>query len=407
MTSRQRVAATLDFKEPDRTPIDLGAMRASGINCAVYTALKHHLGIRTPTKVLDTMQILAEVEPAVLERLHVDVVPLDVAAIEWTGLDASAGVEKRLFDGTCVRFAPGTNITEEKDGSWLLVGRGGAPVARMPKDGLYFDFIRPTMSGCRIDPAVFQPSYTVPDEELELLGRRVGYLFENTDKAVLGWGACLSLVGLSAILADNITQGALDEWLVMLMTEKETAHDMMGRYTDAVIAKLKLYHEAVGERCVAWGVGSDDAGTQRGGLLAPELFEEMIKPYYKRVCDWVHAHTTWKTFLHSCGSIYDYIGHWIDAGVDILNPVQISAARMEPERLKRDFAGRIVFWGGGCDTQQVLPLGSPDEVRRHVEHNIEVFRPGGGYVFTQVHNIQQNVPVANVLAMFQAAHECG
>jgi uroporphyrinogen-III decarboxylase len=134
----------------------------------------------------------------------------------------------------------------------------------------------------------------------------------------------------------------------------------------------------------------------------------MIKPHYGRLCDWVHRHTGWKTYLHSCGSIYHYIPHWIEAGIDILNPVQISAANMEPERLMKEFGGQIVFWGGGCDTQRVLPLGTPDEVREHVRHNIEVFGSGeGGYVFTQVHNIQQNVPVENVEAMFEAAYHYG
>ena len=134
----------------------------------------------------------------------------------------------------------------------------------------------------------------------------------------------------------------------------------------------------------------------------------MIKPHYKRLCDWVHTHTNWKTYLHSCGSIYHYIPHWIEAGIDILNPVQISAANMEPERLMESFGGKVVFWGGGCDTQKVLPLGTSEEIGEHVRHNIEVLGSGeGGYVFTQVHNIQQNVPVENVEAMFDAAYRYG
>ncbi|MGQ9555022.1 MAG: uroporphyrinogen decarboxylase family protein [Anaerolineae bacterium] len=276
----------------------------------------------------------------------------------------------------------------------------------MPKDGYYFDFLRPTMSG-HIDPDAFRPRDTIPDEELRLLEERSRHLYEDTDKAILGWGNSISLMGLSWLLSDNITQGALDEWLIMLMVEKDTAHEMMARYVDAVINCLALYHQAVGDRAFAWGIASDDAGTQRGELLRPELFVEMIVPHYKRLCDWVHANTNWKTFLHSCGSIYHYIPHWIEAGIDILNPVQISAANMEPERLKAEFGGKIVFWGGGCDTQRVLPLGTPDEVRAHVRHNIAVFAQGGGYVFTQVHNIQQNVPVENVEAMLAAAYESG
>jgi uroporphyrinogen-III decarboxylase len=296
----------------------------------------------------------------------------------------------------------------DHDGRWVFCDDAGDAYAVMPKDGFYFDFLRPTMSSTRIDPNNWKPSGSVPDEKLEAVAEHARFLYENTDKAILGWGACISVIGLSALLGDNITQGALDNWLVMLMTEKETAHEMMGRSVDAAIEQIKLYHQAVGDYCFAWGVGSDDAGTQRSEFLAPDLFREMIEPHYRRLCDWVHANTNWKTFLHCCGSIYRYIPEWIDAGIDILNPVQVSAANMEPERLMEDFGGKIVFWGGGCDTQNVLPLGTPEEVREHVRHNLEIFGSGdGGYVFTQVHNIQQNVPVENVEAMLAAAYEFG
>jgi len=407
MTSRERVRKALNFEKPDRVPIDLGAMRASGIASSAYARLKQRLGVNTPTKVADAMQILAEIEPEMLERLHVDVVALDVGTAAWQLTDASQGLPKRLFDGTEVRFPPGTNIAEGGDGGWLLRDTGGRPYARMPAGGFYFDFLPPTMAG-RIDPGAFRPAGTVSDEELDAIGKLARYLHEATDKAILGWGAALSLVGLSSLLADNITQGALDAWLTMLITEKETAGEMMGRYVDSVIQRLELYHQAVGDRCLAWGIGSDDSGTQRSELLAPELYAEMIKPHYRRLCDWVHANTSWKTFLHSCGCVHGYVEHWIEAGVDILNPVQISAARMAPERLMQEFGGRIVFWGGGCDTQKVLPLGSPEEVRRHVRDNLGAFAAGkGGYVFTQVHNIQPNVPAENIEAMLAAAYEFG
>ena len=177
---------------------------------------------------------------------------------------------------------------------------------------------------------------------------------------------------------------------------------------DRPVDRFGLYHQAVGDTCFAWGVASDDAGTQNGELLAPELFREMIKPHYRRLCDWVHTHTRWKTYLHSCGSIYHLIPEWIEAGIDILNPVQISAANMAPERLMQAYGGKIVFWGGGCDTQKVLPFGTPAGVRAHVRRNLELFNArAGGYIFTQVHNIQQDVPVANVEAMYAAAAEFG
>jgi uroporphyrinogen decarboxylase len=404
MNSRERILKAVNFEKPDRTPIDMGALRASGIHAEVYDKLKKRMGIFTPTKIHDSMQILAEIELEVLERLHADVVPLEAATALWARQDAIDGVEKRLFSGLNVYFPPQTNITGEPDGSWVLRNATGEPYARMPKNGFYFDFIRPTMSHIKIDPKKFRPRDTIPEEELYLLAEHGRFLYEETDKAILGWGASISLFGLSALLSDNITQGSLDEWLCMLMVEKETADEMMGRYVDSVISCMRQYNEVVGKYCFAWGVASDDAGTQRGELLSPDLFREMILPHYKRLCGWVHENTKWKTLLHSCGSIYHYIPGWIEAGIDILNPVQISAANMEPDRLMHDFGGKIVFWGGGCDTQKVLPLGAPEEIREHVRHNIRVFTSGtdGGYVFNQVHNIQQNVPVENVEAMFEA-----
>ena len=406
MTSRERVRRAIHFQHPDRVPIDLGATRASGISATVYERLKKRMGVNTPTKILDSMQLLAEVEAEMLERLHVDVVPLEGPLAAWNAMPCSAGTPRKLFSGVTGYFAPGTEVRVEKDGAWVLVNAAGAAYARMPKDGFYFDFIRPTMASSRIDPAKYKPASTVGDEELKAFESRAKFLYENTDKAILGWGASISMVGLSALLSDNITQGSLDEWLCMLMVEKETASEMMSRCTDAAIARAKLYHQAAGDKVMVWGVASDDAGTQRAGLLSPDVFREMILPHYKRFNDWVHKNTTWRTFLHSCGSVYDYIEGWIESGIDIINPVQISAANMEPRRLMDSFGGRIVFWGGGCETQRMLPLGTPDDIRRHVRENLEILAPAkGGFVFTQVHNVQPNVPAENVEAMLAAAYE--
>ena len=352
------------------------------------------------------MQILAEIEMDVVDRLHIDVLPLDSTDVGWTTQPAEDGEKRQLFTGLEVYFQPGAKIAVEDDGAWVLLNADGDAFARMPHDGFYFDFTRTTMAGQGIDPNAFQPADTVPDETLEMMAQRAEFLYNNTDKALLGWGACVSMIGLSALLGDNITQGSLDDWMITLMTEKETATEMMGRFTDAVIKRSQLFHEAIGDRCFAWGVASDDAGTQRCEFISPDLFEEMIKPHYARICDWVHQNTNWKTLLHSCGSVHDLIPHWIDAGVDIFNPVQISAANMDADRLYDEFGSKIVFWGGGCDTQNVLPHKTPAEVRQHVHDNLRAFHAlDGGYVFTQVHNVQQTVPVENVEAMLTAAYD--
>ena len=248
-----------------------------------------------------------------------------------------------------------------------------------------------------------------PDEQLKALEARGRFLYENTEYAMLGWGGGVCFLGLSLITdrLSNVTMGLPSEWMVMLMTEKETCHEMMDKSVDASIKCLEQLHDAVGDRCFAWGIAADDSGTQRSEFIRPELWAEMIKPHYARLCDWIHRHTSWKTFLHCCGSIYHLIPHMIEAGVDILNPIQTSAANMQAERLKKEFGGKIVFWGGGCDTQQVLPTATPEEIRAHVRERLAIFKPGGGYVFNQVHNIQTNVPAENIIAMLDAAYEYG
>jgi uroporphyrinogen-III decarboxylase len=278
----------------------------------------------------------------------------------------------------------------------------------MPRGGWYFDDVAFNRGGT-IDPAAFRPQSDIPDESLRLMESYARGLYRDTAYALLGWGFGVCFLGLSLITdrSSNVTQGLPDEWMMMLLTEKETCHEMMDRSVEATINCLRLVHEALGDCCFAWGIASDDSGTQRCEFIHPDLWAEMMKPHYAKLCAWIHAHTRMKTFLHSCGSIPNLIPHWIEAGVDILNPVQTSAAGMDPRVLKDRYGRRIVFWGGGCDTQTVLPRGTPDEVREHVKDRLSIFAPGGGYVFTQVHNVQAKVPVENVEAMLGAAHEFG
>ncbi|MGA2619294.1 MAG: uroporphyrinogen decarboxylase family protein [Thermoguttaceae bacterium] len=409
MTPRQRVLAAVNHQVSDRVPIDLGGMKASGIAVTAYDRLKRRLGIGTPTKVLDPRFMIAVVEEEVLRRLHADVAPLDLSGILGLVRPDAEWVGRRLFDGTQALFPPGTQIAEDAAGNWVLLAADGSPTSyQMPKNGFYFDD-KSFNQGDRIDPQKFQPVADIPDEHLRLLGDYARGLYDNTDYAILGWGFGVCFLGLSLITdrSANVTQGLTSEWMAMLMTEKETCHEMMDRSVEASIACLRLVEQAVGERPFAWGIAADDSGTQRGEFIRPALWAEMIKPHYKKLCGWIHAHTAWKTFLHCCGSVYNLLPEFIEAGVDILNPVQTSAANMEPERLKQEFGRRLVFWGGGCDTQRVLGQGSPEEIRQQVRQRLEIFRPGGGYVFNQVHNIQPNVPAENILAMFETAYELG
>jgi len=190
-------------------------------------------------------------------------------------------------------------------------------------------------------------------------------------------------------------------------THPEYIKEIYSRQTEAAIENLKLYRQAVGDRISVIFMSGTDFGSQRGEMISPDIYRRLYLPFHKRMNDWVHANTTWKTFFHCCGSIYHLIPSFIEAGVDILNPVQCSAANMDPQRLKDEFGDRVVFWGGGIDTQKTLPFGTPDEVRAQAAERIRIFAPGGGYVFNAIHNIQAKTPVENIAAMFEAAREHG
>ena len=409
MKSRERIAKTLRFEEPDRVPVDLGGMKASGIAVEAYLRVCKRLGIKGLPKICDSRFMTAWVEEPVLKTFRVDVAPLDLSMVASQMAPVSRWIPRKLFSGSEVLFPPGTSIREEPDGAWnLLNPDGSATPFRMPKDGHYFDDIS-FDRGDPIDAAQFKPTEDIADEALKQMARYAKDMHEGTDYALLGWGGGVCFLGLSLITErrSNVTMGRPSDWMVLLMTEPELCHEMMGRSVEASIKCLKLLHQAVGDKAFAWGIAADDSGTQRGEFIRPELWAEMIKPHYTKLCGWIHANTPWKTFFHSCGSVYHLIPHFIEAGIDILNPVQTSAANMEPARLKAEFGKKIVFWGGGCDTQHVLCSATPSGVRSQVRERMAIFKPGGGYVFNQVHNIQSNVPPENIISLFAAAQEFG
>lgn len=404
MTSRERVQMALNFKEPDRVPIDLGGMRSSGIMASAYAGLKNYLSIRNGRiRIPAVWSMLAEVEDSIRNRFAVDIIPLEARPNIWSKKEyVNRWIPWNLFDGTEVEIPEGTRLLPAEDGGWYILDENDKPCGKMPKDGFYFDALPEDVLCSPPKVSEYNPSCTLTDEELMYLEKRGRWLYENTDYAILGWG-----YGVRGLLSMTLPGVNWLDWLCMLYTEKNYCHDIMNKEVDAFIERMKMVNQSVGDYCAAWGIASDDAGTQRSEFISPEVWEEMIAPHYKRLCSWIHEHTKIKTFFHCCGSVYNLIPHFIECGIDILNPVQTSAENMEPERLKREFGSKIVFWGGGCDTQKVLPFGTADDVNQHVKERIPAFAPGGGFVFTQIHNIQQNVPPQNIAAMFEAAVKYG
>ena len=269
MTPRQALLKTVNHQIPDRVPINLGGCKASGIAVTAYDKMKQALGIPGRTKVSDPRFMIAVVEEEVLRRLHVDVVPLDLSILLNLVRPDREWLPRRLFDGTEPLFPPGTRIAEDTDGSWILLEADGSPSAfRMPKGGHYFDDTS-FNHGDRIDPRKFRPVSDIPDEHLKILEGYGRSLYQNTDYAILGWGFGVCFLGLSLITdrASNVTQGLPNEWMMMLMSEKETCHEIMDRSVEATIRCLGMVNQAVGNCCFAWGIAADDSGTQRGEFI--------------------------------------------------------------------------------------------------------------------------------------------
>ena len=396
MNSRERVLTALRHQEPDRVPIDLDGMASTGIMAIAYNRLKAHLGMTGgETKVYDIGQQLAHPEPAVLERFGVDVLPLTRAPL---GFDPAHPAWKpwTLPDGSPAWVPSGFSPVQNERGDWLILDDKGRMTHRMPGGGLYFDQSYHPLAEATTVAEI--EAFELPGhshEELAWLRREACRLYETTDKAIVGH------------FGGNILEAAQglrgwDRFMMDMALHPRLAQALAQKLADHSVANLPRYLDAVGDSIQIIQMG-DDLGTQRGPQMSPDMYRRIIKPYQRQVYEYVRTHSDLYLFLHSCGSVYRLIPDLIEIGVDILNPVQISAAEMDPARLKREFGQDIVFWGGGADTQQVLPNATPEQVRQHVRELLEILAPGGGYVFCQVHNIQANVPPQNVVAMFEAA----
>lgn len=407
MTSRERVEAALSFQEPDRVPIDCSGMRSTGIAAVAYGNLKRALGLDgEPPHVYDVGQMLAEIEEPVRQRFGFDIVPLEPWQSTWRSREMVGQWKPRTFwDGYPLSFPADLPIEEDPVEGWFLTDGAGRRHARMPRGGFYFDGIpgKPQMPAdeLRMPPLEsLRFSTTIADEDLEWIRARAKWTYENTPYAMLGagWG-----YGFSAGFGGIPWQ----DWMCLLVAEPAYCHDGLQLAAEATVERLKLVEQAVGEYVSAWMVAADDMGTQKGEYFREETFWQVIQPAYKRVCTWMREHSRMKSFLHCCGSVYHLVEGLIDAGLDCLNPVQTSAANMDPRRLKEEFGGRIVFWGGGCDTQHVLWRDPPEAVAAHVHDRLRTFAPGGGFIFCPVHNVQANVPPENIIAMYDAVREFG
>lgn len=414
MNSRERVTRALNHQQPDRVPLDLGGSVVTGMAASAVYLLRQALHLDppgTPVKVIEPYQMLGEIAPDLIAALGVDVVGLTGRKTMF-GFRNAGWKPWTLFNGVPVVVPEGFNTEPEPDGSILMYPEGdrsAPPSGRMPAGGYYFDAIirQEPIDDARLNPEDNLEEFgPISDDDLAYFAAEAERLYTETDKAILASFGGTAFGDIALVPAPGLKhpKGIRDvaEWYISTVSRREYVWKVFEKQCEIGLANLERIHQAVGERVAAVFVTGADFGQQRGPFISRKAYRQLFMPFHQAVNGWIHANTTWRSFIHSCGSVSALIPDFIEAGFDILNPVQTSAADMDPGELKRRFGEQITFWGGGVDTQHTLPFGSPEDVRREVEERIRIFGSGGGFVFNTIHNVQARVPVENLLALYRA-----
>lgn len=417
MTSRQRLAATLRHQPTDRVCVDFGSTAVTGMAVSIVAKLRHRL-LGDPSyrvKVIEPYQMLGEIDDDLREALGIDV--MSVSAPKTMFGFANRGWKPfTLFDGTDVLVPEDFRVTKDTERNLLIYPEGDTtvpPCARMPEGGYFFDAIsrqEPIVEE-ELDPEANLEEFSVlTQEDLRHYGAEADRAVLREKGSVLPVpGAGFGDIALVPALGRKHTRGIRDveEWYVSTSARREYVTRIFEGQCDIALKNLELLIAALGEKVQVGFVTGTDFGAQTGTFISRKAYRELYQPFHRIINAYIHRHSSWKTFIHSCGSVADLIPDFIDAGFDILNPVQTSATGMDPVKLKKTYGRDLVFWGGGVDTQKTLPFGTPEDVYNEVRERIRIFGEGGGFVFNTVHNIQANVPVENVEAMFRALRECG
>jgi len=414
MTSRERVLSALSHREPDRVPVDFGSTGVTGVHASCIARLRDYFGLeKRLVKVHEPYQMLGVLEEDLKKAMGVDVegVSRPVTMFGYRNRDWKTW---RMPDGLDVLVSEEFRVTTDANGDILIYPEGdltAPPSGRMPKDGFFFDAIvrqEPIVEE-KLDPRdnleEFQP---ITASEIDDLRDGVGEARETGRAVILNvGGTAFGDIALVPAPFLKYPKGIRDvaEWYVSTTSRRDYIHHIFTRQCEIAIENLKRVHQAIGAAVDAIFVCGTDFGTQTSAFCSVKTFRDLYLPYYSKLNQWIHANTQWKTFKHSCGSVDRFIPSFIEGGFDILNPVQCSATGMEASHLKSAYGDRITFWGGGIDTQQVLPFGTPEEVRRQVLERCGIFSQNGGYVFNTIHNVQARTPVQNIVAMLDAVHE--
>ena len=413
MTSKERIHAAIEHRQPDRVPVDFGSTFITGIHCSMVAELRGHYGLEArPVKICEPYQMLGLVEDDLLDALGVDVVSIfprhtifGFPNENWKAWRCPWGQEVLVSEHfRTIENEKGTYIYPKGDTS-------APPSGHMPKAGFFFDSVirQEPIDEDALDPADNLEEFGLMGEEEIAYWRREAERLRGSDRAVITHlnGTCLGDIALVPAPFLTHPKGIRDvaEWYMATWAHPDYVAEVFARQTDIALQNLSTLHGVVGEVIDAVVVCGTDFGTQGSSFCSTATYDELWLPHYKRMNDWIHEHTSWKTFKHSCGAVEEFIPHFIESGFDILNPVQCSARGMEAEVLKERHGDRITFWGGGVNTQKTLPFGTPGEVREEVLRRCEVFSPDGGFVFNSIHNLQAKTPLANAVAMVEAVRE--
>jgi len=411
--SRDRFITTLNHKQPDRIPIDFGGTAVTSMHSTCVAGLRDYYGLeKRPIRIDEPFQMLAVIDDDLKGAMGVDVAGVFPRNTAF-GFPLE-GWKPWKFAGMEVLIPEKFNTTVDAGGNTLIYPEGDTtvpPSGRMPQGGSFFD---PIVRQDPIDEEKLNPEDNT--EEFGLISQvDLDFIVQGaraaaaTGRGVMGTFGGMTFGDIAFIPGPGLKhpKGIRDitEWYVSTCSRQSYIHKIFERQCEIAIANLERVHTEVGDCVDGVFLCGTDFGTQSSSFCSVKTFRELYLPYYKQMNDWIHAHTAWKTFKHTCGAITKFLPSLIDAGYDILNPVQCSAAGMDPVKLKADFGDRIVFWGGGVDTQHVLPFGTPAQVREQVLRRCEIFAPGGGFVFNAIHNVQAKTPVENIVAMIDAVHE--
>jgi hypothetical protein len=418
MNSKQRFQTTLNHQQPDRVCVDFGATSVTGMHVSVVHGLRQRL-LGEPeyrVKVIEPYQMLGELDERLQEALGIDIMGL-LPRKSMFATEARDWKPFTLFDGTPCLVPGDFNLTRAPGGGWYMHPEGdlnAPPSGHMPEGGYFFDAVirQEPLDDAKLNPA----------DNLEEFGlfktEDVGYYrklaAQAEERSMMGTmlivpGTAFGDIALVPAPFLKHPKGIRDvqEWYISTKTRRDYVYQIFETQCAIALQNIATLMEIFGDRVQAAMITGTDFGTQRGPFISVASYRDLFMPFHKRVNDLIHSKSGWKTFIHSCGSIYKLIPDFIGAGFDILNPVQCSATDMDAGRLKKEFGKDIVFWGGGVDTQKTMAFGTPDEVYREVRERIEIFNDGGGFVFNSIHNVQGNTSIDNVLAMFKAIKDSG